>query len=362
MTLEIPEALRVRGERIRDERASTVVIVALLLVVLMGMAAVVVDVGALYQERRELQNGADAGALAVAKDCAVGDCGPYHTTAQALAGPNAGDDLATVDDVGIDLAAHTVKVDTSTHDAEGGSEILHWFASLLGNDGSTVRASAIARWAAPQAGATLPLTLSQCEVTGGATLTKDNIPFGTTMAFAFHDGDNAEPCNGPAGQDLAGGFGWLDTNGSCEADISVGGQAGSSPGAAPPNVCVPDDFDGEIHVPVFTDVSGTGNTGAFTIGGIVAFQVDAARLLMGHGSWQWGDLTLCDETNGNGNGGSGNGGSGNGESGNSTSGGSAPQDQACIVGHFVEGSFMPVGEPGDDTTPDLGVYTVELVA
>ncbi len=34
----------------------------------------VIDVGQLYQERAELQNGADAAALAVAKSCISGTC------------------------------------------------------------------------------------------------------------------------------------------------------------------------------------------------------------------------------------------------------------------------------------------------
>ncbi len=42
--------------------------------VLTGMGALVVDVGQLYQERAELQNGADAAALGVAKSCALGTC------------------------------------------------------------------------------------------------------------------------------------------------------------------------------------------------------------------------------------------------------------------------------------------------
>ena len=45
-----------------------------MLVALIGVGALVIDVGRLYVERRDLQNGADAAALAVAQDCAAGDC------------------------------------------------------------------------------------------------------------------------------------------------------------------------------------------------------------------------------------------------------------------------------------------------
>ena len=51
----------------RDRRAVAVLIGG---GVLFGMGALVIDVGQLYQNRAELQNGADAAALAVAKSCA----------------------------------------------------------------------------------------------------------------------------------------------------------------------------------------------------------------------------------------------------------------------------------------------------
>src|SRR5689334_7899745 len=60
----------------RDERGATAVLIAVLIGggVLLGMGALVVDIGQLYQNRAELQNGADAAALAVAKSCALGVC------------------------------------------------------------------------------------------------------------------------------------------------------------------------------------------------------------------------------------------------------------------------------------------------
>ena len=45
----------------------TAAMIAILMVPLLGMGALVIDVAALVQERRELQNGADSAALAVAK-------------------------------------------------------------------------------------------------------------------------------------------------------------------------------------------------------------------------------------------------------------------------------------------------------
>lgn len=51
-----------------DDSGFTLVIVGLVLVVLMVFSAIVIDVGAVYNSRREDQNGADAGALAAARE------------------------------------------------------------------------------------------------------------------------------------------------------------------------------------------------------------------------------------------------------------------------------------------------------
>ena len=55
--------------RLSDERGATAVVFALLLVPVLGFAAIAVDVGSLYAERARLQVAADAAALAVAQDC-----------------------------------------------------------------------------------------------------------------------------------------------------------------------------------------------------------------------------------------------------------------------------------------------------
>ncbi len=61
--------------------------------VLLGLSALVIDVGQLYQERAQLQSGADAAALAVAKLCIDSTCTPSAalSTAQTYANDNAAD-------------------------------------------------------------------------------------------------------------------------------------------------------------------------------------------------------------------------------------------------------------------------------
>ena len=53
--------------RLRDQQGVTVVLVALLMFVFLGIAALVIDISNLYVVRNELQNAADAGALAGAR-------------------------------------------------------------------------------------------------------------------------------------------------------------------------------------------------------------------------------------------------------------------------------------------------------
>ncbi len=79
-----------------DQRGAVAVLVAVLIGggVLTGMGALVIGVGQLYAERAQLQNGADAAALAVARSCATGTCTPG--SAGAFANANAKDGVAAV--------------------------------------------------------------------------------------------------------------------------------------------------------------------------------------------------------------------------------------------------------------------------
>ena len=54
-------------ERVKDQRGVTAVMVALLMVILIGVAALAVDIGHLLVVRNELQNAADAACLAGAR-------------------------------------------------------------------------------------------------------------------------------------------------------------------------------------------------------------------------------------------------------------------------------------------------------
>jgi len=243
-----------RGRQRPDDGAVAVLVAVLLLGgVLLGMGALTVDVGGLYSERRQLQNAADAAALAVAQDaarsCSTGPCAPA-SRAQTYANDNSSDGASGVLEVcgagwsavgpcaGQGGPALTqcpavpgsystwVRVRTSTRTGGGSTLLPGWFArTLTGNGGyagSTVLACAQAALGAPsRLTATLPLTLSLCEwtaFTSGGTAFAPPPPYnaGYPVSYEhpiyFHDTTGAAHCNaGPSGADLPGGFGWLAT-------------------------------------------------------------------------------------------------------------------------------------------------------
>ena len=157
-------------------------LVVVFLLVLIGVGSLVIDLGALLHERRQLQNGADGAAFAVAIDCAHGSCVAPLSMASTYATSNAADGYASVDEVcgrgpGLLVCAtqpaHTtgpvgyVKVSTSTLNAPGEepSRSVHFLLSPLLNVAKldqTVHASAVVAWGTPSTALTIPLLLSKC--------------------------------------------------------------------------------------------------------------------------------------------------------------------------------------------------------
>ena len=122
--------------RAQDERGATAVMFALLLVPMLGFAAIAVDVGALYAEKARLQVAADAAAIAVAQDCSRGSCGDMLATAQSLITANDGEGTA----------AHPVLSNAPLSvTVVGSTPKEHWFAPILGHDSTAVSAIATVR-------------------------------------------------------------------------------------------------------------------------------------------------------------------------------------------------------------------------
>ena len=172
--------------RVAGDRGAMALLIAIMVpVVLLGMGAFVVDAGSWYAERAQTQNGADAGAIAVADSCALGSCDTTAASSYAPANSSHNLDTSAVVQTGYpcgrssrgDLPScpagaengitcpkapatgNYVDVRVSTDKA-----MTPIFGSVLGGTSKTIGACAQAVWKPPQGlGRAVPLTISACE-------------------------------------------------------------------------------------------------------------------------------------------------------------------------------------------------------
>lgn len=260
---------RVIGRLRRDAHGGISVMVALLLVLLLGAAAIAIDAGAMYAERTELQNGADAAALAIAQDCADGSCINTTATAELYANRNAKDNSTNV--AGVQLTPFSVKVDVASRDGATGAGSLSFFvAPVLGLDETTVGATATASWSLfPESGtAVLPLAFSTCAFSDS--------PVGVPRLFQTHGNGMPGPCGSGT---PPGAFQWLDDPlGNCSAFVTIAddepAKAGSDPGNDISQSCkalLPTLINKKILLPVYEGVDGTGQAATYDIKGWAGF-------------------------------------------------------------------------------------------
>lgn len=232
---------------------------AAFLVTMVGMAALVVDVGSILDEKRQLQNGADAGALAAAHSCAAEGCANaalIDTMAGGLANANSHDNASMA--VVSYPAAKRVKVDTST--ISGGTSILPYsFGQVLtGVKGKTVHASAVAGWDFIGAGTVIPLAISPCD--------RARLQIGVASVIDFAVGFGF--CNGKDGSGL---FGWLNLG--CQTTMNANTIVNGSSGKAGPRDCLTGLKGTDILLPVFDTVTGTGSNALYHVVGFAALRL-----------------------------------------------------------------------------------------
>jgi Flp pilus assembly protein TadG len=259
--------------RLSDERGASAVVFALLLVPILGFAAIAVDVGALYAERARLQVAAYAAAIAVAQDCSRGNCGDMLATARAMVVANDGD--ASAAQPVLSSAPLSVTVTGST-------PVQHWFAPVIGHDSTGVSATATVGWGGPSGGtAVLPLTFSWCEF---AQQTGGGLPSGSVVrTIYFTKTSHTTGCTGPSHNIVPGGFAYLDTDAAkCAATTGLGGQWFSSTGNSVPSACSTADFSkwvGQtVLLPLFEESGATGSNAWYRIYGYAAFKLTGYSL------------------------------------------------------------------------------------
>ena len=139
--------------RLRDEEQGAVLMmVAISLIVLIGMAVLTFDLGRGVAIKRNMVNAADAGALAAARECGLAH---GEGSAMAAAGELVADnnDAATVTGLQIDPDP-AVCSGAGNPDPDGKNTVTvtvsvpqeYFFAQIFGFDGGTVVASATAEW------------------------------------------------------------------------------------------------------------------------------------------------------------------------------------------------------------------------
>ena len=304
-----------------NERGVLGVLIAVLIGggVLLGMGALAIDVGQLYQNRAELQNGADAAALAVADSCALGTCttgiaGQYAAgNASKLTGGKATVNLVCGSGTGMSACpgstgtmvdcppnppagTNYVDVHTSTLTAGGSTLLPPVFArTLLGNSGyggTNVKACAQAEWGAPTGAKTIAFTISACTwyvyTNNGTTFAQpppyppNTIPPSSYDHILFEHGSQGSKTTGcppyqPSGQDAPGNFGWTSDSGGCSTLInnsSYGGNTGASVSSACKTALQNDQANRTlVYVPVYSAISGTGGNVTYTLLGFAAFVI-----------------------------------------------------------------------------------------
>ena len=298
---------RLSFARLADDRGAVAVVVALLMVVLLGSAAISIDVGRLYVERRELHNGADAAALAIAQTCSganklsLVDCVASVTglsdQATTLAEANKNDGLAYAS---VLLRRSTdpltsVRVRTTTREPDGSTGLPLFFAPILGQSSKTVSAESLATWGLPiQGQAALPIAVDICHFPQG--LLADTLSFWPAQFLQYAGQEIApdplcplavtNPVSNIGGiqvyRPVPGGFGWLtQAPGQCYAVVNKFlQQTPSAPGNSFPPECASqlDQLRNTvILLPIYDYAAGQGANSWYHIPAFAAFKLTGWR-------------------------------------------------------------------------------------
>jgi len=244
----------------RDDQGVVAVLSAIALTALLAISALVLDAGNAYTARQQARASADSAVLAKALDCINGTTtplGPYMVQGSYV------DDTHPIV---CDSAANKVTVWTA-------KDVSFGVARVVGKTGATAHASATARWGRFSLGTSVPLAISICDF--------------QSHPIIFHGGAH---CNrGPSGQDVAGGFGWLDKTLTCTATRNADGTYGGDTGRPDKTACDWKSFvdnQTEISIVVFNKVVETGSHATYTVAGFAHYVIKGYSFnISGPHSW-----------------------------------------------------------------------------
>jgi len=275
----------------RNEHGQAVVLMVVSLIVLLGMAAMIADVGNWYWTKRRLQATADASALAGAQELPMSSS-LAKSTAQNYANQNGGNVA------GADIVVSTTYTSNDTITVKAARNETGFFGSIFGVNSADVSAKAAARVDAPQQALYVapmvvycdhPL-IKVCNGTGTPTFNvatqMDYDKMGAPGAFGMLDLANS---NGAVGASTEAQ--WILTG----FDKYLGlGLYDSDPGAKFSSANVQNALTARIGTvllfPVFKTLSGNGANAQYDIIGWIGFRLTNFDV-HGHTATLYGSFT-----------------------------------------------------------------------
>lgn len=258
----------------RDERGQAIVLMVLSLVVIMGMAALVLDVGNWYHTKRRLQGTADAAALAGAQ-LLPDDSSGAQSQALTYANKNGGD----VAGANITVTSTVLPNDTISVRARKTDPGI--FSGILGISSADIDARAKARVGPPTKARYVAPMVVDCEhplihncdgdstPDFGVNTTMDYDPMGAPGAYGMLnlEGGNGTPGSSDEAEWILHGF-----------DKYLGlGNYKSDPGAKFSSTNIQDALEARrgtvLLFPVFKVLSGTGQNAVYEIIGWIGFHL-----------------------------------------------------------------------------------------
>jgi Flp pilus assembly protein TadG len=261
--------------RRKNESGQAIVMLAISLTVIMGMAALVLDVGSWFRTDRRLQQTADAAALAGAQ--MLPNPGQATSTALHYANENGGNVI------GSDIEVSTTFTTNDTIRVKAQKDDPGFFSKIFGLDSTTIHAQAKARTDSPlQARYVAPMVVScnhpliqNCNGNNTPTFetqtTMDYDPMGAPGAYGMLNlsNGNGTPGTSEEAEWILRGFDkYLDT-----------GDYRSDPGAKFSSTNIRDALEARkgtvLLFPVFRVLNGTGQNAVYEIIGWIGFRLQS---------------------------------------------------------------------------------------
>ena len=193
--------------RLKEERGGIAVMLALLMPLLFGAAAIGVDAAAIWSARQQVQTGADAAVIAVAMDCARGNCGNIKQTAEDAFWAN--DEAAKLTNLGPGEGWISVNGRKVSATQKKDWLVNHFFAGALGYDTGALSVQSDAEWAPMvEARSELPIAIGYCTYEDLA------LPLSSKRTVSLGVGETGGGnCTTPTGSSASSGIAFTPSDG-----------------------------------------------------------------------------------------------------------------------------------------------------